>query len=130
MGGGIVYIDNAYYVSGGGKANMDDVAFSRSEFRARKIVDRYTQGRVKNMAEVPESVKRLMVELVSLESTQGAEIAENQAVTTFSNDGYSETYADPLTRERVKEIESDLISEYLSDEADDSGVPLLYLGVD
>lgn len=129
MGGGIVYIDNAYYVSGGGKANMDDVAFSRSEFRARKIVDRYTQGRVKNMAQVPEAVKRLMVELVTLESTQGAEISENQAVQSFSNDGYSETYADPLTVERVKQIEYDLVMEYLSDEVDGEGTPLLFLGV-
>lgn len=124
-----MYIDIAYYVNGGGKVNMDDAAFSRNEFRARKIVDRYTQGRVKNMAQVPEAVKRLMVELVTLESTQGAEITENQAVQSFSNDGYSETYADPLTAERVKEIEYELIAEYLSDEVDDKGTPLLYLGV-
>ena len=124
-----MYIDLAYYVNGGGKVNMDDAVFNRNEFRARKIVDRYTQGRVKNMADVPEAVKRLMVELVTLESTQGAEIAENQAVQSFSNDGYSETYADPLTAERVKEIEYELIMEYLSDEVDDNGTPLLFLGV-
>lgn len=124
-----MYIDLAYYVNGGGKVTMDDAAFSRNEFRARKIVDRYTQGRVKNMAEVPESVKLLMVELVTLESTQGAGVMENQAVQSFTNDGYSETYADPLTVERVKEIECDLIMEYLSGEVDDDGTPLLYLGV-
>lgn len=125
-----MYIDIAYYKANGGKADMTDAAFARNEFRARKLVDKLTQGRVKNMAEPPETVKRLMVELVSLESTQGAEIAENQPVTSFSNDGYSETYADPLTRERVKEIECELISEYLSGETDDHGTPLLYLGVD
>ena len=104
-----MYIDISYYMSNGGKDCMPDAAFSRNEFRARKIVDRYTQGRVKNMAQVPEAVKRLMVELVTLESTQGAEISENQAVQSFSNDGYSETYADPLTVERVKQIEYDLV---------------------
>lgn len=124
-----MYIDIAYYIANGGKENMTDVTFSRCEFRARKLVDRLTQGRVKEMAVVPEAVKRLMVELITLESTQGAEIAENQAVTSFSNDGYSETYADPLTAERVKEIECELICEYLSDEVDDHGTPLLYLGV-
>ena len=56
-------------------------------------------------------------------------MTEDWAVTSFSNDGYSETYADPLTRERVKEIECELISEYLSEETDDHGTPLLYLGV-
>ena len=125
-----MYIDVLFYESHGGKLNMTDAAFERCEFRARKIVDRLTQGRVKVMAEVPEAVQRLMVELVTLESTQGAEIAENQPVTSFSNDGYSETYADPLTVERVKEIEYGLIQEYLAGETDDNGTPLLYLGVD
>lgn len=124
-----MYIDVIYYRNNGGKADMADAAFSRNEFRARKLVDKLTQGRVKNMTIVPEAVKRLMVELVSLESTQGAAITDNQPVTSFSNDGYSETYADPLTSERVKEIECDLIHEYLSDEVDDNGTPLLYLGV-
>lgn len=123
-----MYIDRSYYLENGGM-EMDDAAFSRNEFRARKIVDRQTQGRIKAMEEVPEAVKRLMVELVTLESTQGAAVTENQAVTSFSNDGYSETYADPLTGERVKEIERDLILEYLSEETDDNGMPLLYLGV-
>lgn len=124
-----MYIDIAYYKANGGKADMTDAAFARNEFRARKQVDRLTQDRVKGMAATPEAVKRLMVELVSLESTQGAEIAENQPVTSFSNDGYSETYADPLTRERVQEIECELVLDYLSGETDDSGTPLLWLGV-
>ena len=125
-----MYIDIAYYKANGGKADMTDAAFIRSEFRARKLVDKLTQGRVKDMEKTPEAVMRLMVELVSFESTQGADVAENQPVTSFSNDGYSETYADPLTAERVKEIECELISEYLSDETDDHGTPLLWLGVE
>ena len=123
-----MYIDLAYYIQRGGR-EMTEAAFSRCAFRAQKLVDKLTQGRVKNMAEVPEAVKRLMVELVGLEENQGAELTAHQAVTSFSNDGYSETYADPLTGERVKEIECDLISEYLSEEMDDNGVPLLFLGV-
>ena len=124
-----MYIDLTYYRNNGGKADMDDAAFSRNEFRARKIVDRLTQSRVKSMAAVAEAVKWLMVELVTLESTQGAEITERKCVTSFSNDGYSETYADPLTGEQVKEIECNLVSEYLSGETDDAGTPLLWLGV-
>lgn len=125
-----MYIDLIYYLQNGGNDSMDDAAFSRNEFRARKIVDRLTQNRVKNMQAVPEAVKRLMVELVTLESTQGAEITERKSVTSFSNDGYSETYADPLTGEQVKELECELVSEYLSGETDDAGTPLLWLGVD
>ena len=136
-GVGIVYIDLEYFISNGGLeylitnggAEMTDAAFSRNEFRARKLVNRLTQGRVQNMAQVPEAVKRLMVELVIMEGTQGAEQLQHQAVTSFSNDGYSETYADPLTGERVKEIECELVEEYLSGEVDDNGTPLLFLGV-
>ena len=124
-----MYIDLGYYRANGGKEEMTDDTFARCEFRARKKIDRVTQNRVARMAEVPESVKMLMVELVTLESTQGAALMDNQAVTSFSNDGYSETYADPLTAERVMEIEQDLIQEYLSGETDDTGTPLLYLGV-
>lgn len=123
-----MYIDLSYYLSNGGR-EMTEAAFSRNEFRARKLVDKLTQGRVKCMAAVPEAVKRLMVELVGLEENQGAELTAHQAVTSFSNDGYSETFADPLTEERVKEIACDLVLVYLSEEVDDNGVPLLYLGV-
>lgn len=125
-----MYIDLPYYKSNGGKADMTDAAFIRNEFRARKLVDKLTQGRVKGMPETPEAVKRLMVELVSLEAAQGAEIVENPAVQSYSNDGYSETFADPLTEERVKQIEHELIMEYLSEETDQNGIPLLWLGVE
>lgn len=124
-----MYIDLTYYLNNGGKQSMTNAAFTRNEYRARKLVDKLTQGRVKKMANVPETVKRLMVELVTLEENQGAELAEKQAVKSFSNDGYSETYADPLTGEQVKEVECNLIFEYLSGETDDEGTPLLWLGV-
>ena len=79
---------------------------------------------------VSDFISLLMVELIQMEQTQGAALLENKAVTSFSNDGYSETYADPLTTDRVKELETDLILQYLSGEVDDNGTPLLYLGVD
>ena len=123
------YIDFNYYVTHGGKADVC-TAFTGAEFRARKLVDRYTQNRIQAMAEVPEAVKMLMVELVALEATQGAAVLDNQAVSSFTNDGYSETYAEPLTAERLHAQENELILTYLMGEQDDNGVPLLYLGVD
>ena len=124
-----MYIELSYFLANGGTGEMDDAAFFRNDFRARKIVDRMTQGRIKTMHVVPEAVKRLMVELVTLEATQAGELAQNQPVTSFSNDGYSESYAQPLTAETVKGIEMDLVVDYLADETDDKGTPLLYLGV-
>lgn len=123
-----MYIEIGYYLENGG-TEMDKAAFSRNEYRARKIVDRLTQNRVAKMQNVPEAVKRLMVELVTLEATQGAAALDNQPVSSFSNDGYSETYAQPLTAEMVKQLEMDLVVDYLAEETDDTGTPLLYLGV-
>lgn len=123
-----MYIDRTYYKNNGG-TEMDEAAFSRNEYRARKIVDRLTQNRVTKMQNVPEAVQRLMVELVTLEATQGAAALDNQPVSSFSNDGYSETYAQPLTAETVKQLEMDLVVDYLAEETDDNGTPLLYLGV-
>ena len=123
-----MYIDITYYKNNGG-TEMDEAAFSRNEYRARKIVDRLTQNRVTKMHNVPEAVQRLMVELVTLEATQGAAALDNQPVSSFSNDGYSETYAQPLTAEMVKQMEMDLVVDYLAEETDDNGTPLLYLGV-
>lgn len=123
-----MYIEIDYYLKNGG-TEMDDAAFSRNEYRARKIVDRLTQNRVTKMQNVPEAVQRLMVELVTLEATQGAAALDNQPVSSFSNDGYSETYAQPLTAETVKQLEMDLVGDYLAEETDDTGTPLLYLGV-
>lgn len=125
-----MYIDYCCYVNCGGDVEIDMATFKRLEFRTRKIVDRLTQNRIQKMQEVPEAVKLLMVELIPLESSLGAAVKDNQPVTSFSNDGYSETYAEPLTEEKLKEIEYKLIREYLSGEKDDNGVPLLYLGVD
>lgn len=125
-----MYIDYAYFQENGGTGGVTSAAFARNEFRARKLVDRLTQGRVAKMKTVPEAVQLLMVELILLEETQGAALKDNQPVTSFSNDGYSETYADPLTADRVKELEYELIHQYLSGEVDDNGTPLLYLGVD
>ena len=123
-----MYIDLSYYKNNGGKT-VEDTAFPKLEFRARMMLDRLTQGRIQKMKAVPETVKRLMVELIGLEIGQGAELTERKSVTSFSNDGYSETYADPLTGEQVKEIQCNLVSEYLSEETDDEGTPLLFLGV-
>ena len=125
-----MYIDYVYYQEQGGTSGMTCATFARNEFRARKLVDRITQGRVAKMKAVPEAVQLLMVELIRMEENQGAALMDSQPVTSFSNDGYSETYADPLTADRIKELEHELIRQYLSGEVDDNGTPLLYLGVD
>lgn len=124
-----MYIDYAYFTENGGDKAVTEAAFPALEYRARKIVDRATQKRVQAMATVPEAVKRLMVELINIESVSGSVAVLRPAVSSFSNDGYSETYAEPVTAEAISAAERRLIRQYLADETDDAGTPLLWLGV-
>jgi len=124
-----MYIDYAYFKANGGDEAVTEAAFPALEYRARKIIDPVTQKRVQAMAAVPEAVKRLMVELINIESVSGSNVILRPAVSSFSNDGYSETYAEPVTAEAISAAERRLIRQYLADETDDEGTPLLWLGV-
>jgi len=124
-----VYIDYSYFHTNGGAADIAESAFAAIEFRARSVVDRFTQRRVQAMAEIPEAVKRLMVELCNIESVGGSTSALSPAVASFSNDGYSESYAAPMTPETIQRTEESLVRTYLSSVCDDNGTPLLWAGV-
>ena len=124
-----MYLTYEEYAEMGGTAA--EAAFSRLEYMARKRIDRYTQNRVKAMEEVPEAVKRCMVELINaMNITDPTVTASNAPLSGFSNDGYSESYAEPMTAETLENNLYALIRCLLSGEADDNGTPLLYLGVD
>lgn len=99
---------------------LDDAAFSRFEFKAEKLIDQHTFGRLKGLTEQPEAVKRLIFELISMEQK-----TDNGIVQSVSNDGYSETYA-VIDNEQKSVC---LIAAYLSREKTADGTPLLYRGV-
>ncbi|MEA4896133.1 MAG: hypothetical protein VB064_12870 [Oscillospiraceae bacterium] len=124
-----MYIEYAEFTEKGGSAIVTETAFTALEYRAQKIVDQLTQKRVQSMAAVPAAVKFLMVELINIESVGGSQAILSPSVASFSNDGYSETYAEPVTAEVISEAKSTLIRQYLSGEVDDEGTPLLWLGV-
>ena len=124
-----MYIDYGEFQRIRGASNMDGKEFPRYEFRARRILDRATCGRVGRMAAVPDAVKHLMAELIHIEFTCAASLSGERSVKSFNNDGYSETYSDAMTQEKVEEREQALIVDYLDGEVDDAGTPLLYLGV-
>lgn len=126
----MTYIDYAFFTDNGGSSEISAAAFPPLEYRARKTIDRLTQARVQRMAEVSEAVKMLMVELVNIESKGGSHSVLAPAVSSFSNDGYSETYAESVTQERIEAAQTVLVRQYLSGECDDNDTPLLWLGVD
>lgn len=124
-----MYLDFASYLNMGG--NIDMAAFSRLAFLAEKKIDRHTQSRVKAMQEVPEAVRRCMVELVNaMAKADPTEAASTAPLSGFSNDGYSESYAEPVTAETLENNLYGLICDYLAGETDGNGTPLLWLGVD
>ncbi len=124
-----MYIDYTYFSANGGSPDITASAFPTIEFRARKIIDRATQKRVQSMTTVPEAVKRLMVEIANIEAQSASQAITAPSVASFSNDGYSETYAEPATAEVIAVAENKLVREYLTGETDDNGTPLLWLGV-
>ena len=124
-----MYISFSEYSDMGGA--VSEAAFPRLEFLAEQKIDRYTQSRVKAMDTVPETVKYCMVDLVDAPSKIDlAETAVSAALASFTNDGYSETYAEPATAQTQENGLYAIIVNWLAATKNDNGVPLLYLGVD
>ena len=124
-----MYLTYDEYVEYGG--TLGQAAFENLEFKARKRIDFLTACRVRDhMAEVTEAVKRCMFSLVEMESKIGIEAqATNPNVTSFSTDGYSESYGNSITTEDAGKRMTEVIASMLYGEVDDTGTELLYLGV-
>lgn len=122
-----MYLSFTEYAANGGTG--DSSLFPRLAYRAERIVDRFTQRRVRAMAEVPEAVKRCMVELINgMVESDPTKAAISGVLTGFSNDGYSETYGNGGASHEAAMYS--IVTDYLSDQTDDNGTPLLYRGVD
>ena len=124
-----MYLLYSEYVAYGG--NLSEAAFNRLEFKARKAIDQKTFGRLKNEAVISEPVKRLMFELVNTIRNLDTEGIDYQPlIASESNDGYSISFysGSIMTIEQKQKIISNMIDEYLADEVDSNGTPLLYCG--
>ena len=124
-----MYLTYSEYAAYGGELEQAD--FERAEYAAERAVRNYTFNRIDNMQTIPEAVKRLLYELVTVNAnTANIRTAEN-AVRSFNTDGYSESYGSSVSSYADVETQTgDLIRQDLLSELDDSGVPLLYCGAD
>lgn len=123
-----MYLTYEEYKKYGGTVSEAD--FVLLEFKARKRVDYLTDSRVEGMKEVPEAVKLCIMSLVKLEGKVGVEAqVENPVVTSYSTDGYSESYGKALGTEDAEKSMNKAVCSMLAGEVDDYGVPLLYRGV-
>lgn len=122
------YLTYSEYRERGGTLSPAD--FMQQEYDARKRIDRWTDMRVRYMEAVPEDVKMCMMRLIALGAAAGAEAQmSSPTVTSFNNDGYSESFGNVLNAEEASAAMDQIIQTGLYGVLNDHGVPLLYRGV-
>lgn len=120
------YLTFAEYQAFGGA--RDETGFTRLAFKAQRMIDYVTDGRLKEDASVSETVKRLVFELIGLiGNADAAQDGYVPAATSESNDGYSISYADKmiLTPEMASMMARAMIREWLANERNAAGEALL-----
>lgn len=125
----MAYLTYNEYEALGGMMSEED--FVLAEFKARSRIDRLTLGRVQNMQTVPEEVKLAMMCIMKVDSRYAADAqADSAVVSSFSTDGYSESYGgvSEQTENAQKRID-DEACQMLFGVLDDYGVPLIYRGL-
>lgn len=115
------YLDYESYKSLGGKTS--ETPFNVLEYKARKLIDEPTHGRLISMSEHTLEVKMCVYELIN-------EIHNYNSLgnkTSESVGSYSVSFNKPVSKEQ-KGIYSSIINTYLSNSVLDNGIPYLYMG--
>lgn len=118
------YLTYEEYIGLGG--NLAEMPFNILEFKARKIVDTNTLGRLVELETQVQEVKMCVYELIN--AVEINEKTSAQGKTSESIDGYSVSYANNPTAEQKKQYH-DIIWNYLINCKLNDGTPYLYLGV-
>jgi hypothetical protein len=118
--------DHQEYLELGGVC--DATAFNRYIDRACGIIDNATHNRIECMAEVPQRAKALCRDLVEyLANDFGSSKQVSNHSQSAGGVSESESFVIRSTEERAGEV-GDMVKDYLLNEVDDNGTPLLYRG--
>lgn len=118
--------DHQEYLALGGVC--DATAYARFSDRAFGIVDNATHNRIECMAEVPQKAKALCRDLVEyLANDFGSSKQISNHSQSAGGVSESESFVIRSIEERAGEID-DMVKDYLLNEVDDNGTPLLYRG--
>ena len=109
------------YKENGG--TLDETAFNRYGYEAERRLISETHGRINK---VTEPIAKCLVRLTEIFAQ--SDVADKK-VTSWSNDGISQSVKEVSTEEYASKANT-IIRDYLSEEVDENGTPLLYLGVD
>ena len=122
----MTYLTYGEYAEMGGICDL--TAFSRNIDRACGIIDNATHNRIEGMAEVPQRAKALCRDLIEYFAENFGSSKQvsshNQSAGGVSE---SESFVIRSIEERAGEID-DMVKDYLLNEVDDKGTPLLYRG--
>lgn len=115
-----MYITYDEYKDLGG--GLDETAFNVFAYEAEMKINAETHGRITT---VTEPIKRCVVRLTDIMAQADISSAKT---TSWSNEGVSKSFKDVSSYEYNAKINS-IIRDYLANEVDENGVPLLHLGV-
>ena len=107
----------------------DEAAFERYEMKARRLIDRMTHGRIANEDPVRRAVQLCTFELIAaMAAEEAAGGIGGREITAMSNDGVSVSYAQQVGGMNARL--AGIVRAWLDGEHTESGVHLLYAGVD
>ena len=122
----MIYLTYTEYKELGGNI-IDETAFIRNIDRTCNVIDNATHNRIECMAEIPQKVKPLCRDLLEY-------LVENNAVKIVASKSQSaggvsesESYATKTADDVYGDIQN-ILYDYLGNEKDDNGTPLLYRG--
>ena len=121
----MTYLTYGEYAEMGGICDL--TAFNRFESRVCGIIDNATHNRVECMAEVPQRARALCRDLIEyLVENNGIKVltSKSQSAGGVSE---SESYATKTADDVYGDIQN-MLYDYLGNETDDNGTPLLYRG--
>ena len=122
----MIYLTYDEYSAMGGICDL--TAFNRNIDRACGVIDNATHNRIDDMSEVPQRAKSLCRDLVEYLARNGT--TENSVTSRSQSAGgvsESESYATKNADDVYGDVQN-MLYDYLGNEKDDKGTPLLYKG--
>lgn len=122
----MIYLTYDEYSAMGGICDL--TAFNRNIDRACGVIDNATHNRIEYMDDVPQRARALCRDLVEYlarnDTTETAVTSRSQSAGGVSE---SESYATKTADDMYGDIQN-MLYDYLGNEKDDKGTPLLYRG--
>lgn len=122
------YLSYEEYKSLGG--TLGEMPFNILELKARQIINKRTQNRLKNVEDIPQEVKICVYDLINTMNKYNlSNNSTSSNVSSENTDGYSVTYKSgtELTEEQKKQYDDVMETDLYGVIVDNT--PILYLGV-